>query len=186
MPAEAPTAAATTRPADESSADTVPDQRPETPTLPTDQASARGDGEEHRGAAQDRRSEVIPVAEMAEIGLQAYVACDVAAQVVERGLPPGERLAAWRRGMHEEGVEHPAVMEALAVVDALRPELYPRVAAAMTELLRSEWQCEDLAQMLDVSGESRSTASVAVAHPGAAVAFAVATPRLRLIRSLGQ
>lgn len=93
-------------------------------------------------------TKVLSMAEMTEIGEQMFALCDAADTVVSDELPPGERIAAWRKELESEDVANPEVMKIVELVDGMGPEVYPRVIEAGTALMRTPWECEELEQML--------------------------------------
>lgn len=100
----------------------------------------------------DGESRVLSMTEMTEIGEQMYILCDAADTVVTKKLPPEQRLPAWREELEAEEVGNPEVMRIVALVDGIGPEVYPRVTEAASQLMKTEWTCEGLEQLLQDDG----------------------------------
>lgn len=112
-------------------------------------------------AAADGGGRVLSMEEMTEIGEQMYILCDAAQVVVDEELAPGERVARWRAELESEEVANEMVLEVVALVDGVGPEVYPKVTKAATDLMKAPWTCESLEEMLTagVGGEAAGDGS---------------------------
>ncbi|MEM7159558.1 MAG: TRAP transporter large permease subunit [Myxococcota bacterium] len=110
-------------------------------------------------AAADGEGRVFTMAEMTELSGQINALCYAAEDVMDDEVEPAERLATWRENLEDEGVDNEFVVEVAALVDGLRPDVYPKVKAAASKLLKKEdWECEALDEMLKSDGAAEEPA----------------------------
>jgi C4-dicarboxylate transporter, DctM subunit len=107
------------------------------------------------GEVNDKGVRVLSMEEMTEISEQMYALCDAAETVVDAELPPGERVARWRKELQAEEVTNAEVLKIVALLEG--PQGYANAKIEATALMKADWSCEALEAMLQgVGGETKA------------------------------
>jgi hypothetical protein len=104
------------------------------------------------GEVNEQGERVLSPDEMTAIGAGITAMCDAAETVMDAELPPGERVARWRKELDKEEVTYPDVLAVVAIVEAGGPQAYAKVEVEATKLMKTEWTCEALEELLKAEG----------------------------------
>jgi C4-dicarboxylate transporter DctM subunit len=115
-----------------------PAERPKRADAPNILKPGEGTGEKR----------VLSMQEMTEISEQALILCDVAENVVD--AEPPDPVKSWLDGIARQGAVHEAVVGPAkkAAAAAGTPAAFKDLAAAMKELLKQDFDCEELEEIL--------------------------------------
>jgi len=93
---------------------------------------------------------VRPMAEMTAITTQLLDMCDLAEEINDEKPPLPDRPQAWLDSFAGAGVKQPEIVELAktAAAAAGSPAAYKDLARDATALLKSEWECEPLEELL--------------------------------------
>lgn len=114
-----------------------PGPRPDAPVI---LAPGEGEGEQR----------VRSMAEMTAVTTQLLDMCDLAEEVNDETPPLPDRPTAWLDSFAGAGVKDPEIVDMAkkAAAAAGSPAAYKELAAAASKLLKSEWECEPLEELL--------------------------------------
>jgi C4-dicarboxylate transporter, DctM subunit len=120
------------------------------------------------GEVNEQGVRVLSMEEMTEISEQMYSLCDAAETVVDAELPPGERVARWRKELQKEEITNAEVMKIVAVVEQSGAQAYAKARTEASALMRTDWSCGALETMLQgVGGEAKADDGAAEAKADA-------------------